>query len=153
MMSLFSNMDPMMIWLIIGALLILLELIAPGVYLFWLGIAALVTGFLLKIVDLSLTMQILSFAIFSIISVLVGVKTYKDKNADIKTKHLNQVRGSEYVGHKYTLTEPVIDNSGRLPLGDSVWIIHGENLPAGTEIQITKVVGNTLHYIKTDRPD
>ena len=64
MMSLFSNMDPMMIWLIIGALLILLELIAPGVYLFWLGIAALVTGFLLKVVDLSLTMQILSFAAY-----------------------------------------------------------------------------------------
>lgn len=148
MTALLSGLDPMMTWLIIGAVLMLLELILPGVYLFWLGVAALAVGALLSIISLGLTMQILLFAIFSIVSLIIGVKIYKGRNKDIKTPDLNQARGAEYIGHIYTLTTAVTDNNGRLPLGDSVWSIYGENLPAGTKIKITKLVGNTLHYEK-----
>lgn len=139
-------MDPMMAWLIIGAVLMLLELIIPGVYLFWLGAAALAVGGLLSFLPLSFIIQILLFAIFSVIALIIGVKVYKDKNQDIKTDRLNQIRGAEYIGQTYTLKADIDNNSGRLPIGDSVWSIHGENLPAGTKIRITKVVGNTLHY-------
>ena len=150
MVALFSDINPMMVWLIIGALLILFEIILPGVYLFWVGIASLIVGGILSVVDLTLTYQILLFAIFAILSVLVGVKVYKGKDKDIKTDHLNQARGSEYVGKVFTLTNDVIDNQGRLPIGDSVWGIHGEDLPAGTKIRITKITGNTLIYEKSE---
>lgn len=146
MTELLSGMDPMMAWLIIGAVLMLLELIVPGVYLFWLGAAALAVGGLLSFISLEFTIQILLFAIFSVIALIVGVKVYKGKNRDIETHHLNQVRGAEYIGKTYTLTADITNNSGRLPIGDSVWSIQGENLPAGSQIKITKIVGNTLHY-------
>lgn len=146
MTTFFTSMDPMMAWLIIGAVLMLLELIIPGVYLFWLGAAALAVGGLLSFLPLSFIIQILLFAIFSVIALIIGVKVYKDKNQDIKTDRLNQIRGAEYIGQTYTLKADIDNNSGRLPIGDSVWSIHGENLPAGTKIRITKVVGNTLHY-------
>lgn len=146
MIELLSGMDPMMAWLIIGAVLMLLELIVPGVYLFWLGAAALAVGGLLSFIPLEFTIQILFFAIFSVIALIIGVKVYKGKNRDIETHHLNQVRGAEYIGKTYTLTVDITNNSGRLPIGDSVWSIQGENLPAGTQIKITKIVGNTLHY-------
>ena len=64
MIALFSTINPMMVWLIIGALLILFEIILPGVYLFWIGIAALIVGFILNFIPLSITIQILLFAIF-----------------------------------------------------------------------------------------
>lgn len=146
MTALLSGIDPMMAWLIIGAVLILLELILPGVYLFWLGVAAIAVGGLLSLLPLSFIIQILLFAIFSVIALIIGVKIYKGKDQDIETHHLNQVRGAEYIGHIYTLPSDITNNSGRLPLGDSIWNIQGENLPAGTQIRITKVVGNTLHY-------
>lgn len=146
MTELLSGMDPMMAWLIIGAVLMLLELIVPGVYLFWLGAAALAVGGLLSFISLEFTIQILLFAIFSVIALVIGVKVYKGKNRDIETHHLNQVRGAEYIGKTYTLTADITNNSGRLPIGDSVWSIQGENLPAGSQIKITKIVGNTLHY-------
>lgn len=146
MTTFFTSMDPMMAWLIIGAVLMLLELIIPGVYLFWLGAAALAVGGLLSFLPLSFIIQILLFAIFSVIALIIGVKVYKDKNQDIKTDRLNQIRGAEYIGQTYTLKADIDNNSGRLAIGDSVWSIHGENLPAGTKIRITKVVGNTLHY-------
>ncbi len=146
MTALFSGIDPMMAWLIIGAVLMLLELILPGVYLFWLGIAAIAVGGLLSFLPLTFIIQILLFAIFSVIALIIGVKIYKGKDQDIETHHLNQVRGAEYIGHIYTLPSDITNNNGRLPLGDSIWNIEGENLPAGAQIRITKVVGNTLHY-------
>lgn len=150
MLALFSNINPMMAWLIIGALLILFEILLPGVFLFWIGIAALIVGFLLNFIEISITFQILLFAIFCIITVLIGVKVYKGKDHDITTEKLNQVRGAEYVGKVFTLTQDVINNEGRLPIGDSVWGIHGENLPAGTKIRITKITGNTLVYERSE---
>lgn len=148
--ALLSGIDPMMAWLIIGAVLMLLELIVPGVYLFWFGVAALAVGGLLSFIPLGFIMQILLFAIFSVIAVIIGVKVYKGKDQDITSQHLNQVRGKEYVGQTYTLTMDITNNNGQLPIGDSVWSIHGENLPAGTKIKITHLTGNTLHYEKAE---
>ena len=122
----------------------------PGVFLFWIGIAALIVGFILNFVEFSITLQILLFAVFCIITVLIGVKAYKGKDRDITTSDLNQVRGAEYVGKVFTLTADVINNEGRLPIGDSVWGIHGEDLPAGTKIRITKISGNTLIYERSE---
>ncbi len=150
MTTLLSGIDPMMAWLIIGAVLMLLELIVPGVYLFWLGAAALIVGGLLNFISLGFTIQILLFAIFSIIALIVGVKVYKGKDPDITTHHLNQVRGTEYIGQTYILTMNITNNNGQLPIGDSVWSIHGDNLPAGTKIKITHLTGNTLHYEKAE---
>ncbi|UNM95484.1 NfeD family protein [Ignatzschineria rhizosphaerae] len=149
-MTFFTTMDPMMAWLIIGAILMLLELIIPGVYLFWLGAAALAVGGLLSIFSLAFTVQMILFAIFAVIALVIGVKVYKGKDRDIESHHLNQIRGAEYIGKTYTLTMDITNNNGRLPLGDSVWNIQGENLPMGTQIRITKVVGNTLHYDKAE---
>ncbi len=148
MSALLSSINPMMMWFIIGAILIFLELIVPGVFLVWLGIAAVILGAILSFVTMGTTMQILLFAILSVITVLIGVKFYKGKDRDITSNALNQVRGAEYVGKIYTLTAEVKNGEGRLPLGDSVWGIQGEDLPAGSKIKITKVSGNTLNFEK-----
>src|SRR3954463_2628568 len=52
-------------WLILGLVLMALELLAPGVFLFWLGLAALLVGLLSFAIDPSWQMQILMFAMFS----------------------------------------------------------------------------------------
>ena len=144
MIALFSDINPMMLWLIAGALLILFEIILPGVYLFWIGIAALMVGGVLSVIDLSIILQILLFAIFALLAVIVGVKTYKGK--EIKSRDLNQTRGSEFIGRNITLQEAVTNQQGRITLGDTTWSIEGENLPAGSQIRITAVKGNTLLY-------
>ena len=52
-------------WLIFGVILMALELLAPGVFLFWLGLAALLVGLLSFAIDPSWQTQILMFAIFA----------------------------------------------------------------------------------------
>src|SRR5713101_183158 len=52
-------------WLIFGIVLMALELLAPGVFLFWLGLAALLVGLLSFAIHPSWQMQLLMFAIFA----------------------------------------------------------------------------------------
>src|SRR5258708_9429652 len=52
-------------WLIFGVLLMALELLAPGVFMFWLGLAALLVGLLSFAIHPSWQMQLLMFAIFA----------------------------------------------------------------------------------------
>ena len=40
-------------WIILGVVLIGIELVAPGAFLVWLGLAAIVTGLLDAVLDLS----------------------------------------------------------------------------------------------------
>ena len=52
-------------WLIFGFVLMALELIAPGVFLFWLGLAALLVGLVSFALHPSWQAQLLMFAVFA----------------------------------------------------------------------------------------
>ncbi|RKW19041.1 MAG: NfeD family protein, partial [Cardiobacterium sp.] len=67
----------------------------------------------------------------------------KDDAASLLNK-----RGAQYIGREYTLDTPVENGYGKLKIGDSLWTINGENLPAGTTIIITAAEDNHLHYRK-----
>jgi hypothetical protein len=56
-------------WLIFGVVLMTLELLAPGVFLFWLGLAALLVGLLSFLINPSWQLQILMFAVFAVAAV------------------------------------------------------------------------------------
>ena len=56
-------------WLIFGIILMALELLAPGVFLFWLGLAALLVGLLSFAFAPGWQLQILMFALFAIAAV------------------------------------------------------------------------------------
>ena len=52
-------------WLIFGFILMALELLAPGVFLFWLGLAALLVGLVSFAINPSWQAQLLMFAVFA----------------------------------------------------------------------------------------
>src|SRR5581483_2820159 len=58
-------------WLIFGFILMALELIAPGVFLFWLGLAALLVGLVSFVIYPSWQTQLLMFAVFALAAVPV----------------------------------------------------------------------------------
>ncbi|GAA0006331.1 NfeD family protein [Bradyrhizobium diazoefficiens] len=58
-------------WLIFAFILMALETIAPGVFLFWLGLAALLVGLISFAVHLSWQTQLVMFAIFAAAAVPV----------------------------------------------------------------------------------
>src|SRR5258707_6184664 len=56
-------------WLIFGFILMALELLAPGVFMFWLGLAALLVGLLSFAINPSWQTQLLMFAVFAVAAV------------------------------------------------------------------------------------
>src|ERR1700752_5084335 len=58
-------------WLIFGFILMALELTAPGVFLFWLGLAALLVGLVSFPLHPSWQTQLLMFAVFAACAVPV----------------------------------------------------------------------------------
>ena len=135
-------------WLAFGMGLMLVEVLVPGVLFMWLGAAAIVTGLiLLGILDMGWQIQLVVFAVLSIVSVYVG-RRYVYANPE-PTDHptLNQ-RGENLVGQQYSLDGATSGGAGRVKVGDSLWAIavipQGAELPAGARIQVVRVDGSTL---------
>jgi inner membrane protein len=131
-------------WIVLGLVLMGLELLAPGVFLLWLGLAALATGLLDWAFDLSWQAAAISFAILSVASVLLGrMVTRHPEEEDAGPSALNR-RGHALVGQIFTLETPIADGSGRIRVGDSSWRVTGPSAPAGSKVRVVRADGATL---------
>lgn len=131
-------------WWTLGAIMMILELLVPGVFLLWLGLAALLTGLLLLIVpDLSGDGQLIAFAISSV-GLIYSQYIWLKRNP-IATDHpmLNR-RGQQYVGRVFTLTSPIVNGEGKIQVDDSTWKIRGADCEMGVKIIVVDVDGTVL---------
>ena len=88
-------------WLIFGFILMALELAAPGVFLFWLGLAALLTGLVSFVVLPSWQAQLLMFAVFALAAVPLWRRLARIR-ASASNPFLNR-RAAALVGREFTL--------------------------------------------------
>ncbi|KAA3527613.1 NfeD family protein [Agrobacterium tumefaciens] len=142
-------------WWIAGFILLAAELVAPGVFLIWIGIAALVIGALsLLFWDAAFwtwQLQLVLFAALSIAFALLGRK-YFGKNREASDEPFLNQREASLVGRTATLQEPVVEGRGRIRLDDTWWSVNGEDMPAGTRVRIAAARGRTLTIEPLDRP-
>jgi membrane protein implicated in regulation of membrane protease activity len=131
-------------WLIFGLVLIILELLAPGVFLFWLGLAALLVGLVSFAFHPSWQMQILMFAVFAIAAVPLWRRmAHSSKTASKSNPFLNK-RADALVGRVFTLEKPIIDGSGTVRIDDTIWRVAGPDAPAGSRVRIVQADGASL---------
>lgn len=131
-------------WFILAVLLVALEIFAPGVVFLWLSIAAGLTGLILLVVpSLIWEHQFLIFAALSVASVVGGRLWVRQRPTATEHPTLNR-RGEQYVGRRFTLTEPLVNGTGKLKVDDSTWRISGPDLDEGTTVTVTGVDGSTL---------
>lgn len=131
-------------WLVLGVVLVIIEVFAPGAFFLWLGISAGIVGSVLWIFPgISWELQILFFAILSIASVVIARRYLTAHPLETDLPNLNQ-RGQQYVGRIFTLTEPVVNGQGKIQVDDSTWKITCEDCPAGTKVTIDGVDGVVL---------
>ena len=67
-------------WIVIGFALCICELFVPAFVLLWLGIAALLLGVLLLLFPLSLTAQLLTWAVLSTLLVFLWLRVFRSKD-------------------------------------------------------------------------
>ena len=131
-------------WWIAAILLLVIETFAPGAVFLWLGIAAGMVGLVLLIFSgLGWEYQFLIFAVCTVGSA-VGWRAYVRRHPTETDQPTLNRRGEQYVGRTFTLAEAIVNGQGKITVDDSTWKIEGDDLPAGTRIQVTGVEGTVL---------
>lgn len=130
-------------WWILGIALLCVELVAPGTFILWFGVAAIVVGILSLLIDWSWQFQVLTFGIVAIASVALSRIFLRRAPALGDAPFLNK-RAEAIVGREFVLAEPIVNGRGRLSVDDTVWRIMGPDLPAGTRIAVVGAEGSLL---------
>ena len=124
------------VWLTLGLVLAGLEMLVPGVYLIWLAVAAIVTGVLTGLFDLSLPMQVIDFVFLELIIAFSAKRFLRDRPIESSDPLMNRP-GARLVGQTALVVQAIEHGSGRVKLGDSEWIARGPNVAAGERVRIS----------------
>lgn len=130
-------------WIIAGLVLLALELVVPGGFLVWMGIAGILTGVLVLFQPLAWPIQWLIFGVLSLASILIWVRLTRNRADQTDRPLLNQ-RAEHFIGQEAMLDQPIVGGFGRLALGDTIWRIAGPDLPRGQMVRIVGAEGNVL---------
>lgn len=131
-------------WLAFGSILLILEVFGAGGYLLWTGIAAAIVGVLTYLFPAMPAPW--QFLLFGCLSVLTAVFWWQRQKAAAKPSDqpgLNQ-RGSEFVGRHFVLHEAIVGGRGKIKAGDTLWLVTGPELPAGSQVRVSGQEGVLL---------
>ncbi|WP_297322707.1 NfeD family protein [uncultured Bartonella sp.] len=140
-------------WVVLGFVLLLLELLLPGVFLVWLGIGALLTAavsllFANSPFIASWEVETVLFLIFSVVMVLIGRNFFRrDRETD---EPLLNRRTDQIIGRVVVLDEPIVDGVGRVRVDDTIWRAKGRDLPPGTRVRLVRFDGGAFAVEKVD---
>ena len=131
-------------WLVFGLLLMGLELMLPGVFLFWVGLAALLVGLLSFVIAPSWQLQLLMFAVFAAAAVPVWRRVARSNSGVSNSNPFLNKRAEAMIGRVFTLEKPIIDGTGTVRIDDTIWRVAGPDAPAGSRVRIVHADGASL---------
>jgi membrane protein implicated in regulation of membrane protease activity len=136
-------------WWALAAVLLIFEMMMPGVVFLFLAIGAVASGLLLVIASgVSLEFQLFVFAIVAVASALVLRPMLRRLQTRTSDPNLN-ARGEAMVGRTFLLDEPLLGGRGRAKLGDGSWTITGPDMAAGAKVRVAAVSGTELRVEPT----
>ena len=134
------------LWWILALLLIGSEVLLPGYFLLWIGLAAAAMGVVLWAVPgLGLLAQAVLFGLLAF-AFCVGYARWlrpKLERRQPGDERLNR-RGDQMIGQRYELVEPIVNGRGKARVGDGQWLVNGPDLPLGSTVEVVAVDGTTL---------
>jgi membrane protein implicated in regulation of membrane protease activity len=135
-------------WMAFGVLVMLVEVLVPGVIFLWLGIAAVITGLLLAAIpSMSWEIQAVLFAVLSVVAIFIGRRIVSARQAPTDHPTLNK-RGRTLLGTHHILDTATAGGRGRIRAGDTVWLLavrpEGQELAEGARVTVVDVNGTTL---------
>lgn len=130
-------------WLSLGLILGVAEMVAPGFFLMWLGLAALIVGLLDYALPIAIPFQVALFAVLSVLTVFAGKKFLHDNPIATDDPKLND-RGARLTGEIVTVVESITDGQGRVKVGDTEWNARGADAAIGARVRVTGADGAVL---------
>lgn len=139
-------------WWILAGVLLIIELLAPGVFFMWLGAAAATVGLIELVYDLSWQVEIAIFAVLSVVFVVVGRPwVLRRQHVESDQPHLNK-RINQYVGERHILVSPIVNGRGQIRIDDTLWDVIGPDLDKDAWVKVTGVDGLRLQVEADSKP-
>jgi inner membrane protein len=130
-------------WWVAAAILAAIETFMPGAVAIWFAVAALVVGLLRWAIPLPWQLQLLIFGVLGFLAMLAWRRFRPQSAAESAQPTLNQ-RGVHYIGQCFVLVEPLRNGSGKVRVGDGVWLVRGTDQPVGARVRVTGIDGVVL---------
>ena len=130
-------------WFILAALLFLIETLAPGSFMMWLGLSAIAVGIISLVVVWSWQAQLIAFAVLAVASIPAWRHFARKVEQPADRPFLNR-RAEGYVGREFTLDKPIVNGMGTIHIDDTIWRVSGPDCPAGSRVKIARADGANL---------
>jgi membrane protein implicated in regulation of membrane protease activity len=133
-------------WIILGVILLAVELIAPGTFVLWLGVSAILVGMISFVIDWNWQEQAVGFAILAVASLVMWWRLIRRGRTeeDAGDQPFLNRRAQGFVGRVFTLEKPIVDGAGTVRMGDTIWRVTGPDCAAGSRVKIARAEGATL---------
>src|SRR5437764_11729424 len=94
-------------WLILSAAFFVIELLAPGAFMMWLGLSALLVGLISVFTDWPWQYQLIAFAVFALASIPLWRRFAHRVESAGDQPFLNRPADA-FVGREFTLERPIV---------------------------------------------
>ena len=137
-------------WWSLGAILLIVELLAPGMFFLWMGESAFVVGAVIWLFPgMDEEYQVMLFSVLSVISIIAARRFLKRRPIESDRPFLNQ-RTAQYIGRVFTLEEAIVNGRGKIRVDDSTWRVEGADCPAGAKVRVMDAEGVILKVQAVD---
>ena len=133
-------------WMILAAILFVLELTAPGIFFMGFGFAAAVTGIIAFRYDVAWQWQLIWFCALSLAAVLIAAKYLRKHPLESERPLLNE-RAVQLIGQSFDLVDPIVNGRGSIKTGDTIWRVEGPELAKGARIKVVGADGTLLKVV------
>lgn len=136
------DVSPAVLWIAAGLVMMLLEMAVPGVFLLWLGLAAVGTGIVVHLLAPVFWVDVLVFAVLASGSIVLALRLRGPRRVPTLNTPASGLVGREAVALEFH------GRTGRVRVGDSDWnarLAHGVEAPAPqVPLRVVGVEGTTL---------
>lgn len=141
-------------WLIGGLVIAGLEVLVAGVFLLWIGLGAMIVGGLLLLMPgLSLTAQLLIFAVTMLGSIGLGFVIQRRSGADSGAEEINHELHA-LRGRRCEVASSFVGGRGRIRVGDTTYAAESEGeIRAGEIVEIVSAESSGIRVIRVEAPE
>lgn len=143
-------MDYVYLWWIAALVLITAEIVLPGFFLLWIGLAAAGVGSLLLVAPgMNLLTQVVIFVVLAFAACIGYWRLARNSLRAEPAPTLNR-RAEQLIGQHYVLDTAIENGRGKARVGDSFWLVEGPDMPAGSRVAVIGAEGATLRVAPVD---
>ena len=144
-MDAYSQISIHAMWWLLGLLLIASEMLTPGYFLLWIGLAAGVMGLLTWLFPgMGFIVQTVVFTILAIGICTFYWKVIRPRAEKRDDQPLLNHRSAQLIGQTYQVSDAIVHGRGKVRINDSVWLAEGVDSAVGESVVVVAVNGTTL---------